>query len=79
MEGRIRKVKELKNSTEHPGRSFIEIHVDLLLKKISACQGNSIFVDPHTTCEDAIEAIKAEFKVETIMDGKQVKQYNISW
>ncbi len=79
MEGRIREVKQLKKSTENPGRSFTEIHVDLLLKKIRDCQGRSIFIDPHTTCEDAIEAIKAEFKVETIMDGNRVKQYHISW
>ncbi len=79
MEGRIRETKEMKKSTEHPGRSFTEIHVDLLLKKIRACQGNSIFVDPHTTCADAIEALKTEFKVEMIMDGDKVKQYHISW
>ena len=79
MEGRIRETKEQKKSAEHGGRSFIEIHVDLLLKQIQNCQGNSIFVDPNATCSDAIEAIKAEFQVETIMDGKRVKQYHITW
>jgi len=78
MEGRIRETKELKKSGE-AGRSFTEIHIDLLLKQIRNCPGNSIFVDPNTTCSDAIEAIKAEFQVETIMDGKRVKQYRIHW